>query len=91
MNPYKGTRLLTRKKHILIQIGFWLYTVIWFGISVFAIFRWHSLFWYYKVLLFIFFVFLVPFLGDLTESYESYRKKWEEVNLDTKTNKKRAG
>ena len=91
MNLYKGKRLLTRKKYMMNQIALGLYTIVWFGVWVYTLFLWHSLIWYYKIILFILLLFLAPSLGDLTESYNSYKKEWEEVNLDTKTNEKRAG
>jgi len=80
MNPYKGKRLLTRKKYILIQITLWLYTIIWFGVWIYPLFSWHSLKWYFKVILIILLLLIAPSLKDLTQSYKSYKKDWEEVN-----------
>ncbi len=81
MNPYKGKRLLSWKKYILIQIMLGLYTVVWFGVWIYAIFSWHSLMWDYKLILFVLLLFLAPSLGDLIEPYARYKKDWQEINL----------
>lgn len=89
MNPYKGKRLLAHKKFVLIRIAFWIYTILWIGVWVYALFSWNSIQWYFKILLFIFLLLFAPSLGDLMQSYDRYKREWEEVNKDK--NEKQAG
>ena len=80
MNPYKGRRLLTYRKFIMIRIALWAYLILWVGIWIYALFFWKSLEWYYKGIVLIVLIFFVPSWSDLTQSYDDYRKEWEDVN-----------
>ena len=87
MNPYKGKHLLTYKKFVFVRIVYWIYTIIWIGIWIYALFSWSSIPWYYKILLFIFLLFFAPSIGDLIQSYDHYKREWEEVNKSATTDK----
>ncbi|MFH2108105.1 MAG: hypothetical protein ABII93_05490 [Chrysiogenia bacterium] len=79
----KEKSLLSRRQHILMKIRGSILILLLIVIILYGTLFWSSINWYYKILLTLIAYLIAPSsndLKDLLQSYENYKKKWEDFN-----------
>lgn len=76
----KGTKLLSYRAFVCVQILSWVYTLIWVSALLATWVYWDSLSMYWKVGVSVALIIATPTGSDLIQSYREYKAHWDQVN-----------
>ena len=74
---FRGERPFSRKAYVIFVILMWIYALIWISVIVWIWHYWHGSVWF-KVAVSFFAICVRPSLDVLTDSYDKYRRDWNE-------------